>query len=150
MPFTVIISFVVVFAIMMVAISVGLKYFDARRKKQVVDMLHTASGETVVSVSNLLKDLENEQPTGLKRLLSSVQFSQHAGELIQQAGLSWSPQRLLAAMGLMMVPGFIIGLMVPFLFNAPTTAVDGSASAVATSRSSASSGKTISSSTKKR
>ena len=45
MPLTLIVSFVVVFALMLLAVSLGLKYFDARRKKQVVEMLHTASGE---------------------------------------------------------------------------------------------------------
>jgi tight adherence protein B len=123
MPLTVIVSFVVVFALMLLAVSLGLKYFDARRKKQVVDMLHTASGEPVVSVSNLLKEIESEKPSGLKRVLSSMQFSRHAAEQIQQAGLSWSAQRLMTAMALMMVPGFGIGMMVPFLFNAATTAV---------------------------
>ena len=123
MPLTLIVSFVVVFALMLLAVSLGLKYFDARRKKQVVDMLHTASGEPAVSVSNLLKEIESEKPTGLKRLLASFQFSRHAEEMIQQAGLNWSPSRLMAAMALMMIPGFGLGLMMPFLFNAPTTAV---------------------------
>ncbi|HEY1497106.1 MAG TPA: type II secretion system F family protein [Candidatus Solibacter sp.] len=120
---TLIVSFVVVFALMLLAVSLGLKYFDARRKKQVVDMLHTASGEPAVSVSNLLKEIESDKPTGLKRLLTSFQFSRHAAEMIQQAGLNWSPSRLMLAMALMMIPGFGLGLMMPFLFNAPTTAV---------------------------
>ena len=123
MPLTLIVSFVVVFALMLLAVSLGLKYFDARRKKQVVDMLQTASGEPAVSVSNLLKEIESEKPTGWKRLLSSFEFSRHAAEMIQQAGLNWSPSRLMAAMALMMIPGFGLGLMMPFLFNAPTTAV---------------------------
>jgi tight adherence protein B len=123
MPLTLIVSFVVVFALMLLAVSLGLKYFDARRKKQVVDMLHTASGEPAVSVSNLLKEIESDKPTGLKRLLTSFQFSRHAAEMIQQAGLNWSPSRLMLAMALMMIPGFGLGLMMPFLFNAPTTAV---------------------------
>src|SRR5437763_10446439 len=123
MPLTLIVSFVVVFALMLLAVSLGLKYFDARRKKQVVDMLHTASGEPVVSVGNLLKEIESDKPSGLKRLFASLQFSKHAAEQIQQAGLNWSSSRLLAAMALMMVPGFCIGLMVPLIFNGPVTAV---------------------------
>ena len=120
---TVVVSFVVVFALMLLTVSVGLKYFDARRKSQVVDMLHTASGEDVVSVSNLLKEIESDKPSGLKRLFSSMQFSKHADEMIQQAGLSWSSSRLLTSMVLMMVPGLGLGLLVPFLFNGPTTAI---------------------------
>ena len=79
MPLTVVVSFVVVFALSLLAVSVGLKYFDARRKNQVVGMLQTASGETAVSVSNLLKEIESDKPTGLKRLLASMQFCQACG-----------------------------------------------------------------------
>ena len=123
MALVIIVSFVVVFALMLLAVSVGLKFFDARRKKQVVDMLHTASGEPVVTVGNLLKEIESEKPTGFKRLLNSLQFSKHASEQIQQAGLDWSPSRLIAAMGLAMIPGLGLGALVPFLMNGPTTAV---------------------------
>jgi tight adherence protein B len=123
MPISVVVSFVVVFALALLAVSVGLKYFDARRKSQVVDMLHTATGESTVSVSNLLKEIETEKPSGLKRLFSSMQFSRHAAEQIQQAGLTWSSSRLMTTMALMMIPGFGLGLMVPFLLNGATTAV---------------------------
>ena len=44
MPLSVIVSFVVVFALMLMAISMALKFLDARRKKQVSEMLETASG----------------------------------------------------------------------------------------------------------
>src|ERR1035437_9828505 len=94
MPLSVVVSFVVVFALMLLAVSVGLKFFDAWRKNQVVDMLHTASGETVVSVSNLLKEMESDKPSGFKRLFSTMQFSKHAEEQLQQAGLNWSSTRL--------------------------------------------------------
>jgi tight adherence protein B len=123
MPLTVVVSFVVVFALSLLAVSVGLKYFDARRKNQVVDMLHTAAGEAVVSVGNLLKEIDSDKPTGLKRLFGSMHFSKHAEEMIQQAGLNWSSSRLLIAMVLLMIPGVGLGLMMPFLFNAPTTAI---------------------------
>jgi tight adherence protein B len=120
---TVVVSFVVVFALSMLAVSVGLKFVDARRKGQVVDMLHTAAGEVEVSVSNLLKEIESDKPTGLKRLFSSLQFSKHAAEQIQQAGLNWSANRLLTCMALMTIPGLALGLMMPLLFNGPTTAI---------------------------
>src|SRR5450756_118489 len=120
---TVVVCFVVVFALILLAVSVSMKYFDARRKSQVVGMLHTASGENVVSVSNLLKEIESDKPSGLKRLFSNMQFSRHAEEMIQQAGLNWTSSRLLTSMMLMMVPGIGLGLLVPFLFNGPTTAI---------------------------
>src|ERR1035438_9188455 len=123
MLLSLVVSFVVVFALALLAVSVGLKYFDARRTNQVVDMLHTASAESAVSVSNLLKEIETDKPSGLKRLFSSMQFSTHAAEQIQQAGLSWSANRLMTTMALLMIPGVGLGLLFPFLFNGPATAV---------------------------
>src|SRR5271157_4579695 len=123
MPVSVVVSFVVVFALILLAVSVGLKFFDARRKKQVFDMLHTASGEPVVAVANLLKEIEADKPTGLKALLKSLQFTRHAQEQITQAGMSWSSTRLMAAMGLAMIPGLGIGVLLPFLLNGPTTGI---------------------------
>ena len=106
----VVVVFVVVFALALLAVSVGQKYLDTRRKGQVVDMLHTASGDEDVSVSNLLKEIDSDKPTGLKRLVTSLQFSKHAEEQIQQAGLNWTASRLMTAMALMIIPGVLLGL----------------------------------------
>jgi len=116
-------SFVVVFGLTLLAARLATRYYDARRKKQVADMLHTASGETPVSVTSLLKELDQDKPAGFKRLVSSLQFSRHVTEQMQQAGLNWSASRLLAAMGLAMIPGLGIGMLMPFLLNGPTTAI---------------------------
>jgi len=123
MPAGVIVSFGVLFALILLAVSVGTKFFDARRKSQMSNMLHTAAGEPVVAITNLLKEIEPEKPTGFKSILASLHFSRHAKEQIQQAGLSWSPTRLLGAMGLMMIPGLGLGAFVPFLLNGVTTAI---------------------------
>src|SRR5271157_4432561 len=109
MQIAVAVSFMVVFALVLLAVSVGLKFLDARRKSQVAEMLQTASGEPVVVVTNLLKEIDLDKPTGLKRVLASFQFSRHAQQQIQQAGLSWSSTRLTAAMALAMIPGLGLG-----------------------------------------
>jgi tight adherence protein B len=105
-----VVVFVVVFALALMAVSVGQKYLDTRRKGQVVDMLHTASGEENISVSNLLKEIETDSPKGLKRIVASLQFARHAEEQIQQAGLSWTSNGLLTTMAVLMVIGALIGL----------------------------------------
>jgi tight adherence protein B len=110
MALPVVVVFVVVFALALLAVSVGQKYLDTRRKGQVVDMLHTASGDEDISVSNLLKEIESDKPTGLKRLVASLHFAKHAEEQIQQAGLTWTANSLMAAMALMMIPGVLLGL----------------------------------------
>jgi tight adherence protein B len=111
MPAGVVVAFVVVFALIMIAVSVGLKFFDARRKKQVSEMLQTAAGEPVVTITSLLKEIEPDKPSGLKAVVASLHFSRHAQEVMQQAGLNWTPNKLLTAMALMMVPGFLLGTM---------------------------------------
>jgi len=119
----VVVVFVVVFALALLAVSVGQKYLDTRRKGQVVDMLHTASGDENISVSNLLKEIESDKPTGFKRVLASLHFAKHATEQIQQAGLNWTANRLLTSMVLMTIPGALLGMWLAFLLNGPTTAV---------------------------
>ncbi|HUB83778.1 MAG TPA: type II secretion system F family protein [Bryobacteraceae bacterium] len=118
-----VVSGVVIFVLALVAASVGWKFYDARRKKQVSDMLQTAAGETPVPVTNLLKDIDPDQPTGLKALLTKLQFTRHAQEQIQQAGLNWSPTRLITAMGLAMIPGLGIGAWTKILLNGTTSAI---------------------------
>jgi len=123
MPVGIIVTFVVVFALILLAVSVGTKFFDAQRKKQVASMLETASGQPAVSVATLLKELDPERPTGLRSLLTSFQFSRHAQTQLQQAGLNWSSARLLVAMSLAAIPGLGLGSLLPFLLNGPTTAI---------------------------
>jgi tight adherence protein B len=106
-------SFIVVFALILMAVSVGLKFFDARRKSQRVNMLQTAAGEPVVAITNLLKEIEPENPGGFKQLVSSLHFAQHAQIQIMQAGLSWTPTRLITSMGVMAFAGFVVGLLLP-------------------------------------
>ncbi|MBZ5725773.1 MAG: type II secretion system F family protein [Acidobacteriia bacterium] len=123
MPVGVVVSFVVVFALTLLAVSVALKFFDSRRKAQVAGMLQTAAGEPVVAISNLLKEIDPDKPTGFKALLASFHFSRHAQEQIQQAGLNWSSSRLVAAMGLATVPGLGLGFLFPIIGNAFVTAI---------------------------
>ena len=71
-------------------------------------MLQTASGEPGHPITNLLKEVEAEGP-GFRRMLTSLPFTKHAQEQIQQAGMTWSPTRMLTAMGLATIPGLGIG-----------------------------------------
>jgi tight adherence protein B len=123
MPVAVIVCFMVLFALTMFAASVGQKFYDARQKKHVVDMLQTAVGEDVPGITTLLKELEPDKPTGVKAILRSFQFTHHAQAQLQQAGMSWSSTRLLGAMAMMAVPGLFLGFMWPVLLSGPFTAV---------------------------
>jgi tight adherence protein B len=123
MPVGALVSFVVVFALTLLAVSLGLKFFDARRKTQMTEMLHTAAGEPVVAIHNLLKEINSEIPSGFKAVLVSLHFTRHAQEQIQQAGLNWTSTRLLTSMAVAGILGLGLGCLFPLLVSAPITAV---------------------------
>jgi hypothetical protein len=120
---SVLITFVVIFLIVLLAVSAGTKFFESRRKQRMTSMIETAAGQPTVTVATLLKELEPDKPGGLKGLLKSLQFSRHAEMQLQQAGLNWSPSRLIGAMALAAIPGLGLGSLLPILFNGPITAV---------------------------
>jgi len=115
--------FVLIFAVLLIATKVGLKFVEARQKKQVLDMLHTASGEPVMSVSNLLREMDVDKPHGMMARIKAFRFARHAQRQIQQAGLGWSSTHLLAAMGLLFIPGLGLGAVVGLLGNRLVTGI---------------------------
>ena len=117
----VLVSFVVVFALVLCAVSVGMKIFEAKRKSQVTGMLNTAAGEVQISISNLLRDADPEKPTVIRAIFSSLQFSRKARTRLSEAGMTWTAGRLMTAMGMMAVPGIVVGCMFPVLLNGPLT-----------------------------
>jgi tight adherence protein B len=123
MPAGLIVPFVVIFVLILLAVSVAMKFFDARRKNQMASILQTAAGETVITITNLLREVEADRAKGLRGLFSASQFTKHTQTQIQQAGMSWSPARMISAMGLAAIPGLGLGAVVPFLVNGPLTAI---------------------------
>jgi tight adherence protein B len=94
----ILLGFAVVFALVLVAVSVGMKYYETRRKKQVTDMLQTVAGPAVGATTKLLKDLEPAEPTFVQRMLNAWDISDRCTDLLQRAGMSWSPAKLLGTM----------------------------------------------------
>jgi len=116
-------SFIIIFLLILFAVTVGLKFVDSRRKSQVVGMLNTASGEETVTLTNLLKEIEPDKPTGFAQILASLHFSKHAQETITQAGLTWSSNRLLAMMAIMAALGLFVGITMPFALSGITAGI---------------------------
>ena len=117
MPLIAIVAFIVVFAAVLIAISMGMKFYETRRRRNVSSMLQTVAGPTVATTTKLLKDLEPARPSGIERLMKSFDFTRKSGELIAQAGLDWTPAGLLTAMGAAAAAGIVAGLLVPNLFG---------------------------------
>ena len=123
MPPVVLLTFIVVFLVVLLSVSAGTKFFETRRKQRMASMIETASGQPTVTVATLLKELEPEKSGGIKGLLQSLEFSRYAQTQLQQAGLSWSSSRLIGAMALAAVPGLGLGAFLPILFNGPVTGI---------------------------
>ena len=77
------------------------------------------------AVTNLLKEIETRKARRFQGVCSrSCSSRKHAQEQIQQAGMSWSSTRLLAAMGLAMVPGLGLGAPAAVPHERPDHSVD--------------------------
>jgi tight adherence protein B len=108
MPLWIVLIFVIMFAVVAFAVAVGLKFLESSRRKQVSGMLQTvAQGDITPLPAYVLKD-EREDPfgAGLKQLALSGKFER----LIKQAGLDWTPPKLMG----MIVAGAVIGLLAGF------------------------------------
>jgi tight adherence protein B len=114
---------VLIFALVLLATRLGLKFVDAQQKKKMLDRLHVASGEPVVEVSNLLREVEAEKPDGLVARIRAFRFAKHAQKQIQQAGMSWSATHMMAAMALLCIPGLGLGAAIGLLGNRLLTAI---------------------------
>lgn len=108
-----VIAFVIIFAAVLISVSVGLKFYETRRRRHVAGMLQTVAGPAAATTTKLLKDLEPAQASGWHRLLKSFDFTNKSGELLAQAGLEWTPSGLLTAMGMAGVAGLLVGLILP-------------------------------------
>jgi len=92
----------------MVAVSVGYRFLETQRKKQVEGMLNVVSGNPAEG----LEPVVLEQPTGEDPLES---FFRKTGEIerlrkfIQQAGLTWSPTRLVVSTLIAAAAGALLG-----------------------------------------
>ncbi len=110
-----IVSFLGIFAIILVAFSVGWSVIEARRKKKVVGMLQTVAGKTDAVETTVLKDADGGQPDLLTRLAAGLNLSARFQAQIQQAGLDWSVGKLLLAMGVAATVGAVLGLRIKIL-----------------------------------
>ncbi len=107
-----VISFLVIFALVLIAVSVGWSFLEAQRKKKVVGMLQTVTGETIVSETTVLKEAGGEEDP-LTQLVARFNLTQKLQARIQQAGLDWSVGKFL----LMTAAGMVIGALVGLRFK---------------------------------
>lgn len=111
MPIAIFIAFVVIFAVVLVAVSVGTKFHESRRKRQVSGMLQTVAGPTGTATTRLLKDLDPPGQGGILELVRSLDLAKKTAAQIQQAGLDWDSNRLLSLTAMAAGAGLVAGLI---------------------------------------
>jgi len=92
----IIVSFLVLFAVVMVAVSVGYRLLETQRKKQVEGMLNVVSGNPVEGQQSVVLDApaaDNPIDTFFRKTGDFDRIK----KFIQQAGLTWSVTHLLTA-----------------------------------------------------
>lgn len=104
-----VISFLVIFALVLIAVSMGWTFVESQRKKKVVGMLQTVTGGTVVTETTVLKDA-GEEGDPLTRMLTRLDFAKKLETEIQQAGLDWTVGRLVMLSVLGLIVGALLGL----------------------------------------
>jgi tight adherence protein B len=107
-PIIVAVSFLVLFAIVMMAVSVGYRVLETQRKKQVEGMLNVVAGNPVEgSESVILEQSKGDDP--LETFFRKTGEFERLRKFIQQAGLTWSVSRLLTTILIGATVGALLG-----------------------------------------
>jgi tight adherence protein B len=102
--------FLILFAVVLVAISVGYRFLEKQRKKQVESMLDVASGrEAEETHASILVDQGAGDP--LEQLWRDAELMQRLTRFIQQSGLPWTVSRLVAMTLIAAAAGAILGFL---------------------------------------
>ena len=117
----VIFTFLLLFALTTLVISLGFKFLETQRRKKVTEMLEVATGRAAMPETKVL--IDSAPPAGFSRLLAGLNLGRRLEAQIQQAGLNWKLSALLAQMALAAALGAFIGVMTRLLISPWTSAL---------------------------
>src|SRR5258708_3003813 len=104
--------FLVILATLLFAIGGGLRWYEARRRRQLVGMLRTVSTSGAQPHVDLLID-PNQKKAGLDSLLGEGGIANRLTRALAESGLDWTITRLLTTAAVAMAVGFLAGLIAP-------------------------------------
>src|ERR1700739_2890495 len=87
---TIIVAFIILFAVVLLSVSVGLQFLESRRKKEVTSMLKTASGEATQPKAQILKEIKESGNSFIEKIFHGLDLVKKLQEYIRQADLTWS------------------------------------------------------------
>lgn len=108
----VVIVFLVLFAVLMLVVSLGIRFMETERKKRVEQVLAVSAGAGEVPRTELLMEKPPGDEMSLGHVLSQLPVWKQLDKQIQQAGLSWSPGGVLIACAVLGAAGCLLGLRV--------------------------------------
>jgi tight adherence protein B len=108
------VAFVFIFSIVAAAMVVASKQLEARRKKQVNELLSTVTRVTAAPAA-LLKDPDTERPPFLERC-GAHKVIEFIETQTAQAGLDWTPERFASLTAFAAGVGALLGLGLPLPF----------------------------------
>jgi len=119
---TIVIAFIVLFAVVLLSVSVGLKFLESKRKKEVTSMLQTASGEVAQPKAQILKEIQESGNTFIQKLFHGMDVVKKLEEYIRQADLTWSVEGFALFTLIGMAVGALLGTrlkMLPTAYAGP-------------------------------
>ena len=108
-PWLIGLIFLPLFAVMLIAISLGGRFLEEQSRRRVKGILRAASGgeEATPEETSILVEQGKEDP--LTTLLAKSELPGRMASFIQQAGLDWSVTRLVVTMFIAFIIGFVLG-----------------------------------------
>ena len=119
---TIIVAFIILFAVVLLSVSVGLQFLESRRKKEVTSMLKTASGEAPQPKAQLLKEIKESSNSFLDKIFHGLDLAKKLQEFIHQADLTWSVEGFCLFTLIGMIVGGLLGTrlhMLPTSYAGP-------------------------------
>lgn len=103
-----ILVFLVLFAVMLGAISLGWRMLEIQQKKQVQTVLHTLKGELPEARETTIL-LDPKAKERMDAMLASSKMLRKLQVLIAQAGVDWPPMQVLVIVGIGILVGGLLG-----------------------------------------
>ena len=105
------VMFLVIFAIVLVAISLGMRFLERQRRKQLKEVLdeHLA---TMPKFETTVLRPEHVSPNFIEQTLDQAGLLPALRRMIQQAGLLWTPSQLVLAVLIAAFIGSVVGFVV--------------------------------------
>ncbi len=104
-----VIIFLVLFAVLMMAVGLGTRLLEVRGKKQIATMLNPAAAQTEEVETSILVTPTERDP--LDAFLERSNLQGGLQTTLAQAGLQWSPSQLLLSMVVLGIAGGVLGYL---------------------------------------